>query len=167
MTIDKFRSVSPWPSGCVWCYHFRFLAVSFFSTESISTGARYVFPDSKFVVKKSKCAGLDQEISFCAPNRGNLAWLVKGATQLCTSKKECNKLDLTADQYFWLVDHNNWSRWFAISSPHIYANTVTQYHQSSIYAFWLGYECPTTELPSSRLVTFSVDPPTSNRYYLG
>jgi uncharacterized membrane protein len=26
--------------------------------------------------------------------------LVKGATQLCTSKKECNELDLTAAQYF-------------------------------------------------------------------
>jgi hypothetical protein len=31
----------------------------------------------------------------------------KGATKLCTSKKkECNKLDLTAAQYFWLVNHN-------------------------------------------------------------
>jgi hypothetical protein len=53
-----------------------------------------------------------------------LACLVKGATQLCTSKNECNKLDLTADQYFWLVDHYDWSTWFAISSPHIYANTT-------------------------------------------
>jgi hypothetical protein len=24
---------------------------------------------------------------------------------------------MTAAQYFWLVDHNDWSRWFAISSP--------------------------------------------------
>ncbi len=31
-----------------------------------------------------------------------------------TSKKECNKLDLTVAQYFWLVDHNDWSSWFAI-----------------------------------------------------
>jgi hypothetical protein len=29
-----------------------------------------------------------------------LAVAGKGATQLCTSKKECNKLDLTAAQYF-------------------------------------------------------------------
>jgi hypothetical protein len=42
-----------------------------------------------------------------------------------TSKKECNKLDLTTAQYFWLVDHNDWSRWFAISSPHVYAVPVT------------------------------------------
>jgi hypothetical protein len=34
-----------------------------------------------------------------------LRWLVMGATQLCTSRKECNKLDLTAAQYFWLVDY--------------------------------------------------------------
>jgi len=50
-----------------------------------------------------------------------LLWVVKGATQLCTSKNELNKLDLTATQYFGLVDHNDWSRWFAISSAHIYA----------------------------------------------
>jgi hypothetical protein len=50
-----------------------------------------------------------------------LLWLVKGATQLCTSRKECNKLDLTAAEYFWMVDHNDWSRWFAVSSSHVYA----------------------------------------------
>jgi hypothetical protein len=50
---------------------------------------------------------------------------VKGAAQLCTSKKECNKLDLTAAQYFWLLNHNDWSRWFVTSSPHIYAVPVT------------------------------------------
>ncbi len=42
-----------------------------------------------------------QEIGFSAPNSCSLPWLVKGATQLCTSKKkECNKLDLTAAQNF-------------------------------------------------------------------
>jgi hypothetical protein len=51
-------------------------------------------------VKKSKCAGLAQEIGFSAPNLYSLPWLVKGTTQLCTSKKECKKLDLTAAQYF-------------------------------------------------------------------
>jgi hypothetical protein len=44
---------------------------------------------------------------------------------LCTSKKKkCNKLDLTAAQYFWLVDHNDWSRWFPISSSHVFAVPV-------------------------------------------
>jgi hypothetical protein len=47
-------------------------------------------------VKVSKFAGLAQEINFSAPNSCHLPWLVKGATQLCTSEKECNKLDLIA-----------------------------------------------------------------------
>jgi hypothetical protein len=79
----------------------------------------------KFIAKKSKCAGLVQEISFFAPNLCSFQWLVNGTTQLWTSKKECNKLNLTAPQYFWLVDHNGWSRWFAICSPHKYAVPVT------------------------------------------
>jgi len=41
----------------------------------------------QFVVKKSKCAGLAQKIGFSAPNLCSLLGLVKGATQLCTSKK--------------------------------------------------------------------------------
>jgi hypothetical protein len=53
----------------------------------------------KCSVKKSKCAGFQlSRLSFlhqiCAMCRG---W-VKGATQLYTSKKECNKLDVTAAQ---------------------------------------------------------------------
>jgi len=58
----------------------------------------------KFIVKQSKCAGSAQEIDFSAPNLCNLPWLVKGAIQLYTSKKKCNKLNLTAAQYFWLVN---------------------------------------------------------------
>jgi hypothetical protein len=34
-------------------------------------------------------------------------------------------LDLTAAQYFWLVHHNDWCRWFAVSSSHVYAVLVT------------------------------------------
>jgi hypothetical protein len=62
--------------------------------------AQYVTPDSKIYFKKSKCSGLAQEIGFSAPNLCSLPWMVKDATQLCNSKKECNKLDLTAAQYF-------------------------------------------------------------------
>jgi hypothetical protein len=51
-------------------------------------------------VKKSKCAGSVQEIGFSAPNSCSLLSLVKGATQLGTSKKDCNKFNLTAAQYF-------------------------------------------------------------------
>jgi len=56
----------------------------------------------QLIVKNSKCVGLAQEIGFCAPNLCTWLWLVNGATQLCTSKNECNKLDLTAAQYFLL-----------------------------------------------------------------
>jgi hypothetical protein len=72
-------------------------------------------------VEKPTCASLAQEIGFSAPNLCSLPWIVKGATQLCTSKKECNKLNLTVAQYFSLFDHSDWSRWFAISNPYIFA----------------------------------------------
>ncbi len=79
----------------------------------------------KLIVKKWKCASLAREIGFSALNLRCMPCLIKGATQMCTSEKECNKLDLTAAQYFWLVDHNDCSRWFAISSSHLYAIPVT------------------------------------------
>jgi hypothetical protein len=50
-------------------------------------------------VKKSKYASLAQEIGFSAPNSCTVPWLVKGATQLCTSKEECKKLDLTISDW--------------------------------------------------------------------
>jgi hypothetical protein len=93
--------------------------------KSISTGAQYVIPDSTCYCEKSKCAGWAQDIGFFASNSSSLPWLVKDSTLLCTSKKECNKLDLTAAQYFWLVDNTDWFRWFAISSSHVYAVPVT------------------------------------------
>ncbi len=40
-------------------------------------------------------------------------------------QKKYNKLELTVAQCFSLVDHNDWSRWFPISSPHVYAVPVT------------------------------------------
>ncbi len=41
----------------------------------------------KFIVNKSQCAGLAQEIGFSTPNSCSLPWLVKGTTQLCTRLK--------------------------------------------------------------------------------
>jgi hypothetical protein len=79
----------------------------------------------KFIPKMSKCDGLAQGIGFSAPNSCSLPCVVKSTTRLCTSKKEYNKLERTASQCFSLVDHNDWSRWFAISSPHVYAVSVT------------------------------------------
>ncbi len=58
----------------------------------------------KFIVEKSKCAGLAQEIGFSSPNSCSLPWLAKGATQLCTSKRtviNCTGLRLSVSD--WLV----------------------------------------------------------------
>jgi hypothetical protein len=76
----------------------------------------------KFIVKMSKCASLAQEIGFSGPNSCSAPWLVKGSTQLCTSKKSVKNWTWLR---FRLVDHNDWSRWFAISSSHVYAVPVT------------------------------------------
>jgi hypothetical protein len=46
----------------------------------------------------------------------SLPSLAKGAATLCTCRTECSKCDLTSSQCFWLVYHNDWSKWFAISS---------------------------------------------------
>jgi hypothetical protein len=51
-------------------------------------------------VQNSKRAGFAQEIGFLAPTLWSLPWLVKGSTEVCTSQKECNKLHVTAAQYF-------------------------------------------------------------------
>jgi hypothetical protein len=89
-------------------------------------GAQYVTPDSKIHCEKVKmCRFSSRNWFFCTKFVLACPWVVNDATQLCTSKNECNKLDLTAAQYFWLVDHNDWSRLLAISSPHLYAVPVT------------------------------------------
>jgi hypothetical protein len=48
--------------------------------------------------------------------------LAKGATMLCTCREECNKY--VCSRCFSLAHHNDWSRWFAISSlpPTCYPN---------------------------------------------
>jgi hypothetical protein len=76
-----------------------------------------VTPDSKIYCKKIEICWFSLGNWFFTPNLCSLLGLVKGTTQLCTSTTKLNKLDLTAAQYFLLVDHNDWSRWFAISSP--------------------------------------------------
>ncbi len=49
---------------------------------------------------------------FAVPTK---SWQQQCRVQTC--KKECNKYDLTASQCFSLVYHNDWSKWFAVSSP--------------------------------------------------
>jgi hypothetical protein len=64
----------------------------------------------KFVLAQHTCGG-------CRAYLRTLPWLVKGAAALCTCREECNKYDLTAAQSLWLADDNDWSKWFAITSP--------------------------------------------------
>ncbi len=60
-----------------------------------------------------------------SPNLCSLPRLVKVGNTVVHLQKKCNKLDLSVAQYFSLVDHNDWSRWFATSSSHVYAVPVT------------------------------------------
>jgi len=69
-----------------------------FCCKSISTGAQYMTPDSKIYRKKSKMCRFSSGNWFFCTKFVLLAWLLNGATHLCTSKKECNKLDLVAPQ---------------------------------------------------------------------
>ncbi len=69
--------------------------------KSISTSAQYVTPDSKIYCDRVK---------MCQFSSGNFFFRIKFVQLLCTSKKDYNKSDLIVAQYFWLVDHNDWSR---------------------------------------------------------
>ncbi len=40
----------------------------------------------------------------------------KAQQSLKPAREECDKYDLIVAPYFWLVNHNDWCRWFAISS---------------------------------------------------
>jgi hypothetical protein len=68
-----------------------------FKDKSTSTGALQTV---NIYCEKVEMCCLAQEIGYSAPNSCSLPWLLKGATELRTSEKECNKLDLTAAQYF-------------------------------------------------------------------
>ncbi len=54
------------------------------------------------------CSLANEKLSFPATY---VRWGWSGAL------RKCNKYDLTATQCFWLAHHNDWSRWFVISSP--------------------------------------------------
>ncbi len=57
---------------------------------------------------------------------------VYGAAMMCTTpREECNKYDLTTIPYFWLANHNDCSRWVAISSSQLLA-------QFQFFFLWAG-----------------------------
>jgi hypothetical protein len=88
--------------------------------NSISSSAQYVILHKKNWVKKGQnIRRFGSGNWFCDPLIAHFATLAKvkgAATTLCNCRKECNKYDLTAAQCFSFSHHNNWSRWFAITS---------------------------------------------------
>jgi hypothetical protein len=71
--------------------------------------------------------GLVQETGYSPAYLVSLLRLVNGpAKDICAyAREECNKYDLTAHLCFLLANHNDWSRWFAISSSHLFAVPVS------------------------------------------
>jgi hypothetical protein len=69
-------------------------------------------------------AGLVQENSFSPAYLVSVLRLVKSsAKQSCApAREECNKYDHLC---FLLANHNDWSRWFAINSSHLFAVPVS------------------------------------------
>ncbi len=84
-------------------------------SESIFSGAQYVNLHSKrFYEEKSKCASLALESGhWLSASLHESLWCVPA------KKPESNKYDLVTPlaQCFWSAHHDDWSRWFAISSP--------------------------------------------------
>jgi hypothetical protein len=101
------------------------LLTSFHLCKSISTGAQYVTLDSKIYCEKIKMCLFSSGNWFFCTKFVQLAMASKRHNTVVHLQKDCNRLDVTAAQYFWLVDHNDWSMWFAISSYHKYAVPVT------------------------------------------
>jgi len=79
--------------------------------KSISCRAQYVILHNKIGWRKPTIC------RFGSAKLPTLPWPVKGAWALCTSRKECNKYDLTAAQCFWLAHHNDSSRWSSSPAP--------------------------------------------------
>jgi hypothetical protein len=81
--------------------------------------SQYVTQDSKIYCEKIKMCRFSLGHWFFCTKFVQLAVTGKEHNTVVHLQKECNKLDLIAPQYFLLVDHNDWSRWFGISSPHV------------------------------------------------
>jgi hypothetical protein len=62
-------------------------------------------------------AGLAQEIGFAPACLQSLIRLSQAGEICARAGEECNKYDLTATPCFRLADHDDWSKWFAITSP--------------------------------------------------
>jgi hypothetical protein len=93
--------------------------------KSISTGAEYLTPDSKIYCEKVKICRFSSGNWFFCTKIVEVTMARKRHNTVVHLQKKCTTLDLTAAQYFWLLDHNDWSRWFALSGSHVYAVPLT------------------------------------------
>jgi len=82
--------------------------------------------------EKWNYTSLAEENGFGSAEFHSLRWLIKGKATVCTSRNECNKDHMTAAKCFWLAHHNDWSRWFVISSSPTYLLSHFQGWQQSI-----------------------------------
>jgi hypothetical protein len=69
-----------------------------------------------------QCMNLHNKIGWTKVNICRLRKMVFLLVKCCApGRDECNKYDQTAAPCCWLANHNDWSRWFAISSSHLFA----------------------------------------------
>jgi hypothetical protein len=68
--------------------------------------------------EKSKHMGLAHlaKIIFCSAEFAEAGKMWTSKANTCFVREECNGYDLTITSYLSLVNHNDLSRWFAISS---------------------------------------------------
>jgi hypothetical protein len=85
-----------------------------------------------FIAKKSKCAGLDQEIGFSAPNSCSLPWMVK-AQHSCVPPKK------SVINWTWL--RLSISDWLIIMiGPGGLLLVLPTYIQFQLQFYWWGYQ---------------------------
>jgi hypothetical protein len=71
VTYTTYETMLPCDQAAIWTLNYLKASLTMFNMW---------FQIIQFIVKKSKCANLAQEISFSAPNSCSLPWLVKGVT---------------------------------------------------------------------------------------
>jgi hypothetical protein len=67
-----------------------------------------------------------------SPDAGTFQARCGSFRNLDRQTKWINIYDLTVDPCFWLANHNDWSRWFAISSSHVFTVLVS--------VLWVGLQ---------------------------
>jgi hypothetical protein len=111
---------------------------------NISRGAEFLIMHSTIGRRNVKLfrVGWMRKMVLAQHNSAVCGGWWKGATTVWTRREECNKYDPTAAQCFWLAHHNDWSRWFTISSspPICYPNFTFMDGVANKYITKIGCE---------------------------